>query len=334
MSNLKTVLYVEDDPVNRALVRKLLCAEGYQFLEACDGLSGIETAREKLPDLILMDMSMPGIDGYEATTRIKAIEKLRHVPVIALTAHAMKGDQERCMTAGCDGYVAKPIDIETFANQVTHYIEQSVLQAQSSASDNNADLIQGLQHETVQLLKTSLQLEAENRVLKQLFGPSKDAFSPTPYTGLPIPDLFIDRLNQSLAQWPRTKKTLAVMMIHIAITDQQDELPIATLFQLVADRLNYHRRESDSITILKDNNLIYLFNNLTGTQDAKSAAQRVYQLLTSTPFVIEQHAVAIQAYLGVACAHDQCNSADSLLEQATQAMLSSKQLASERIQIA
>ena len=118
MSYTQKILYVEDDLANKTLVRKLLLAAGFKVVEASDGLSGIQAAKDERPDLILMDMSMPGLDGYEATTRIKAIDELRHIPVIAVTAHAMKGDRERSLAAGCDGYITKPIDFNTFVDAV------------------------------------------------------------------------------------------------------------------------------------------------------------------------------------------------------------------------
>jgi two-component system cell cycle response regulator DivK len=107
----KKVLIVEDDPKNLKLCRDLLQTSGYQTFEAPDGAQGVEMSRSIRPDLILMDIMMPRMDGLEATRLIKADEATRQTPVIALTAYAMKGDKERTLEAGCDGYVAKPVDI-------------------------------------------------------------------------------------------------------------------------------------------------------------------------------------------------------------------------------
>lgn len=122
MSAGKRILYVDDDQANRVLVRKLLKASGLECLEAEDGLSGIALAAAEKPDLILMDISMPGMDGYEATRRIKAQQALRRIPVIAVTAHAMQGDRERALTAGCDGYITKPINIRGFVDELSQYL--------------------------------------------------------------------------------------------------------------------------------------------------------------------------------------------------------------------
>lgn len=104
------ILYIEDNPQNMRLVRKMLIAEGYYMLEAPDGLSGLRVAEAEYPDLILMDINLPDINGMEATQRLKADSRLGQIPVIALTANAMPGDRERFLGAGCDGYISKPIN--------------------------------------------------------------------------------------------------------------------------------------------------------------------------------------------------------------------------------
>ncbi len=106
---MKRILIVEDVDFNRDLLVQLL-EEDYDILTATDGAAGIELAERERPDLILMDLSLPGIDGWEATRRIKANEELRHIPIIALTAHAMTGDEEKARESGCDDYLSKPID--------------------------------------------------------------------------------------------------------------------------------------------------------------------------------------------------------------------------------
>lgn len=118
----KTILYVEDNPANRMLVQQVLEGVGYRVIEAVDGLSGIKMAQEIHPDLILMDINIPGMDGYEAATRIKSLPELGHIPIIALTAKVMSGDRERALTAGCDGYIAKPIDIDLFPRQIAEFL--------------------------------------------------------------------------------------------------------------------------------------------------------------------------------------------------------------------
>ncbi len=103
------ILYIEDNPLNMRLVRKILVAAGFQMLEAIDGLSGVALALQEMPDLILMDINLPDIDGVAATIRIKSSPTTAHIPVIALTANTMHGDRERLMTMGCNGYIPKPV---------------------------------------------------------------------------------------------------------------------------------------------------------------------------------------------------------------------------------
>jgi len=106
-----TILVVEDNELNREVLTRRLIRKGFDILQAANGIEGIRLARELHPDLILMDMSLPGIDGWQATRILKADPATLHMPVIALTAHAMAGDLEKAMQAGCDDYDTKPVDL-------------------------------------------------------------------------------------------------------------------------------------------------------------------------------------------------------------------------------
>jgi two-component system cell cycle response regulator DivK len=105
------ILIVEDNEMNRDMLSRRLERKGYEVLIAVDGEMGIAVARASAPDLILMDMSLPVVDGWEATRRLKHDEALKHIPVIALTAHAMANDREKALDAGCDEYDTKPIEL-------------------------------------------------------------------------------------------------------------------------------------------------------------------------------------------------------------------------------
>jgi CheY-like chemotaxis protein len=108
---MTTILIVEDNEMNRDMLSRRLERKGYEILIAVDGEKGIEVARAKGPDLILMDMSLPVVDGWEATRRLKADDVLKRIPIIALTAHAMANDREKALQAGCDEYDTKPIEL-------------------------------------------------------------------------------------------------------------------------------------------------------------------------------------------------------------------------------
>ncbi|MDF1515771.1 MAG: response regulator [Anaerolineae bacterium] len=118
------ILYIEDSPSNRLLVQRILHVEGYKVLEAEDGIVGIDMARKELPDLILMDMNLPDVDGYEMTKRIRETPELSHIPIVAMTANVMEGDKEKSLAAGCVGYIPKPIDVDDLPRQVAQYLKK------------------------------------------------------------------------------------------------------------------------------------------------------------------------------------------------------------------
>lgn len=118
-----TVLYIEDDLNNRLLVRRVLWAEDIDVVEASSAAQALDLVKTFRPDLILMDINMPEIDGYTLTAHFKQAPNLTSVPIIALTANVMRGDRERAMEAGCDGYIQKPIDIDLLPQQVRRFIE-------------------------------------------------------------------------------------------------------------------------------------------------------------------------------------------------------------------
>lgn len=116
------ILLVEDNPQNRRLAQFLLKAHGYCVFEAATGEEALELARAHLPSLILMDLQLPGVDGYAVTRRLKEDATTTAIPVVALTAYAMRGDREKALAAGCDGYIPKPIDTKEFPAAVQRYV--------------------------------------------------------------------------------------------------------------------------------------------------------------------------------------------------------------------
>lgn len=118
---MKTILVIEDIELNRDLLVQIL-EEDFEVITAEDGAAGIARTAEERPDLILMDLSLPVIDGWEATRRLKADEALKSIPVIAVTAHAMQGDEEKARAAGCDDYVTKPIDEDLLLEKIRGFL--------------------------------------------------------------------------------------------------------------------------------------------------------------------------------------------------------------------
>jgi CheY-like chemotaxis protein len=118
------VLLVEDNEMNRDILSRRLSRRGYVVVFAVDGQQGVEMARSEKPDIILMDMSLPIIDGWEATRRVKSDNAIRDVPVIGLTAHAMSGDREKALEAGCDDYDTKPVEFDRLISKIERLLSQ------------------------------------------------------------------------------------------------------------------------------------------------------------------------------------------------------------------
>jgi two-component system cell cycle response regulator DivK len=118
----KRILVVEDTEDNRQIMRDLLGAAGFEMIEAEDGAAGVAAAEREKPDLILMDIQLPVMDGYEATRRIKANPELKHIPILAVTSYALSGDEEKARAAGCDGYVTKPFSPRQLLAKVREHL--------------------------------------------------------------------------------------------------------------------------------------------------------------------------------------------------------------------
>jgi two-component system cell cycle response regulator DivK len=123
--NKGTILYVEDNVDNRTLVRRILLSEDYQILEAVNAVEALKVLETNKPDLILMDINMPDMDGYTLTSKIKTTPGFERVPILALTANVMRGDKEKTLEAGCDGYIQKPLDIDQLLREVERFLARS-----------------------------------------------------------------------------------------------------------------------------------------------------------------------------------------------------------------
>lgn len=170
----RTILQIEDNESNRTLVRRVLEPRGYTVFDADDGLSGIRRAQELRPDLILMDINIPGLDGCEAATRIRSIRELENTPIVAITAGTTHGDRERSLSAGCTGYIQKPIDIKIFPEQIRDFISgrQELLapeEERSNLKDYSQRLVTRLQEKVMNLGVKTLQLEAKEKEMEDTY---------------------------------------------------------------------------------------------------------------------------------------------------------------------
>ncbi len=124
---MSKILLVEDNEINRDMLSRRLSRRGFEVVSAIDGEQGVMVAQTELPDLILMDMSLPVLDGWEATRQIKSMGATQQIPIIALTAHAMSGDRERCLDAGCDDYDTKPVELPRLLEKIHALLGQRAL---------------------------------------------------------------------------------------------------------------------------------------------------------------------------------------------------------------
>jgi signal transduction histidine kinase len=167
MNENKKVIYIEDNLDNQRLVQRVLGARGYQVLIAEDGPAGVALAREGAPALILVDLGIPGLDGFETTTRLRSIAHLREVPLIALTADTSAGSRERALIAGCDGYLVKPIDARQLPQQIADFIAGKRERIPPDA--NEADLLRAYNQRLVERLEGRVrELMAANAELQEL----------------------------------------------------------------------------------------------------------------------------------------------------------------------
>jgi signal transduction histidine kinase len=162
------VLHIEDDPNNRRLVQKLLGAAGHEVIEAEGGVEGIQLARETLPDLVLVDINIPDLDGYEVTLRLRGIGALQDVPIVAITA---EGDRDSTLAVGCDGFIAKPIDAAHFAETVEEFLgghrEWADNESERLLRERTQKIVERLENKIVELSETNRRLEDVARLRRE-----------------------------------------------------------------------------------------------------------------------------------------------------------------------
>lgn len=213
----KKILYIEDNPENRLLIHRVLEAEGYEVIDAEDGLSGVKKAQAEKPDLILMDIMMPGLDGREVTTRLRGIPSLEKTPIIALTASVMRGDQERAVAAGCNGYLQKPIDVDRLPDQIEEFLKgkREYLSPEDEVQylrEHNKRLAERLEQKVERLTDIS---EANKRLA--------DMSLTDELTGLPNRRYLNRRLREELAMAKRFRSPLSCIMVDLDYFKQTND---------------------------------------------------------------------------------------------------------------
>jgi signal transduction histidine kinase len=160
------ILYIEDDPASRHLVQRVLDNKGYDVVVAADGLEGISMARQHCPNLILMDINLPSMDGREITTRLRGLPNFTNTPIVALTANHSKGSRELALAAGCTGFLTKPIDVSSFPGQVSAYLNG--LEDPLTTDEQNEHLQRHAQNLVARLENKIRELENANKRLREL----------------------------------------------------------------------------------------------------------------------------------------------------------------------
>src|SRR5687767_7124745 len=157
------IVHIEDDPANRLLVRKLLTRAGHEVVDAADGIEGVRVACSVQPDLVLVDLNIPGLDGFEVTLRLRGEAQLRGVPIVAITA---EGDRDTSLAVGCDGFLQKPIDAKTFADTVEGYLRGH---RELSSPDLMGERLRAQSHRIVAHLEEKVaELSRANERLREL----------------------------------------------------------------------------------------------------------------------------------------------------------------------
>ena len=173
MRQSKTILYIEDDKLSARLMERLLVSKGYEFRHAGNGLRGIELANREIPDLILVDINLPDIDGLALTTRLRSLGPIKDKPIVAITSHSQFAGRQLALASGCDGYITKPINIKRLPLQIERFLQGH--QEKLSESDAHvflkahaADVVQQLEERVRQLVDANRQLQTANKQLRDL----------------------------------------------------------------------------------------------------------------------------------------------------------------------
>jgi signal transduction histidine kinase/DNA-binding response OmpR family regulator len=217
------ILYIEDNPENRMLARAVLEADGYTVVDAEDGLAGIEAAVSEKPALILLDVNLPGVDGYEVVAILKSFPSLATTPVIAVTAYAMEGDRQRTLVAGCDGYIQKPIDVDLFPKQVAEFLHGRRDRVEEREEpiylrELNQRLVYRLVNQVEELKRVNQHFIRRARQLEELHRAVQDLTAELGVTALL--DRFLPSLARALGSATLTVELSEPAGVRVAVTGQ------------------------------------------------------------------------------------------------------------------
>ena len=316
------ILYIEDNAENRLLIRRVLETEGYLVLEAEDGISGIRNAQSERPDLILMDIMMPGLDGREVTTRLRSIPHLERTPIIALTASVMKGDRERALAAGCDSYLSKPIDVDRLPDQIEEFLKgkRESLNPEEEVQylrEHNKRLAERLEQKVERLTDIS---EANKRLA--------DISLTDELTGLPNRRYLNRRLREELAMAKRFKSPLSCIILDLdhfkQINDTLGHQAGDAVLQSLAKVLCVGKREYDVIGRYGGEEFLVLLPQVDA-QGAITVAERLREKVEEIDLAaISSRPVRLTISLGVATFNGEAISEEDLIRRADDSLYRAK----------
>jgi two-component system cell cycle response regulator len=306
--NSKKILYVEDNLENKMLVRRILEAKGYEVLEASDGIEGIKMAQGNKPDLVLMDLNLPTMDGQTAATRIKATHGLENIVIIALTACVMEGEREKSLIAGCDGFIPKPIDVDALPEQLEEYL-------------NGRKERMPLKQEKDYMLKYAQHLA--ERLEKNI------GFSYTdPLTGLSNRREFQLKLSQEISRAQRFKQNLSCIILDIdnfkRINDQFGHPVGDIILKKIAQLLIKELRKYELVARYGGEEFVILLAQEDGT-GALAVSERLRESIAKRQFKISSNHIKITVSLGISCFSPQeALSEEKLIKRADDALYQAK----------
>jgi len=276
----KHILYIEDSLENRLLVKRVLESRGFVVHEARNASEGIEMARTILPSLILMDINLPGLTGYEAATRLRGMEGFRDTPIVAVTARALEGDRERVVIAGCDGYIAKPIDVDAFPDQMTFYLDGG------RDTISPGDEMTYLREYTHQLV-ARLESRDEGMLVDELTGVGNRRYGEL-------------RLEEELARCRRYDIRAALLVCEVQSFDELNQQygheAGNEVLRVLAGILAEGRRRFDVLVRLYQSRfLLFLYN--VDDNESRTVAERLAEKVEAASFVSEHIRIRVSLAL-------------------------------------
>jgi two-component system cell cycle response regulator len=321
MDNKIKILYIEDNAENRLLIRRVLEPEGYEVLEAESGLDGIEKAKTARPDLILIDIMMPDLDGREATTRLRSIPHLGKTPIIALTASVLKGSRELSLAAGCDGYLQKPIDVDRLPAQIEQFLhgKRERLGMEEEVEflrEQNKRLAERLEQKVRRLSDIS---ETNRRLA--------DISLTDELTGLPNRRYLNRRLREELTMARRFKAPLSCVMVDVdhfkKFNDTLGHQAGDAVLQSLAKLLCTDKRDYDVVGRYGGEEFLLLLPQVDGP-GALALAERLRERVEEANLAPPGTSQRVTISLGVAAFNGDDLNEEDLIRQADEALYEAK----------